>query len=83
MGSSRKRTLDEGSSQEEGGFYARWSDGCLVKFNKFLGFSTKRFEGEILNLVLRMKKRREQSKRSDCIAFSRFERELKNLRMFN
>ncbi|RVW88355.1 hypothetical protein CK203_040950 [Vitis vinifera] len=53
-------------------------DSCL-KFNKFLGFSTEGFEGEILNLLLRMKNRREQSKRRGISISTRFERELKKL----
>ena len=37
----------------------RWDDSCLARFRKFLGFSTEGFEGEILNLLLRTKRRRE------------------------
>ena len=37
----------------------RWDDSCLARFSKFLGFSTEGFEGEILNLLLRTKRRRE------------------------
>ena len=36
----------------------RWDSSCLARFSKFLGFSTKGFEGEILNLLLRTKRRR-------------------------
>ena len=39
----------------------QWDDGCLAGFNKFLGFSTEGFEGKILNLLLRTKRRREQN----------------------
>ena len=39
----------------------QWDGSCLARFNKFLGFSTEGFEGEILNLLLRTKRRREQN----------------------
>ena len=39
----------------------RWDDSYLARFSKFLGFSTDGFEGEILNLLLRTKRRREQN----------------------
>ena len=50
-----------------------------MKFNKFLGFSTKSFEGEILNLLLGIKKRREQSKKRGISVTTKFEHELKKL----
>lgn len=37
-----------------------WDDSCLEKFSMALGFSTEGFEGEILNLLQRMKNRRDQ-----------------------
>ena len=39
----------------------RWDNSCLARFSKCLGFSTKGFEGEILNLLLRTKRRRKQN----------------------
>lgn len=38
-------------------------DSCLAIFSKALGFSIEGFDGEILNLLQRMKKRRDQSNR--------------------
>ena len=36
----------------------RWDDSCLVRFSKFLGFSTEGFDGEIVTLLLRTKRSR-------------------------
>ena len=46
----------EGMLQDLDG--CRWDDSYLARFSKFLGFSTDGFEGEILNLLLRTKRRR-------------------------
>ncbi|RVW65755.1 LINE-1 retrotransposable element ORF2 protein [Vitis vinifera] len=52
---------------------------CLARFSKFLGFSTEGFEGEILNLLLRNKRRREQNIKKDISGSTKFDRELKKL----
>ena len=57
----------------------RWDDSCLARFNKFLGFSTEGFEGELLNLLLRTKRRREQNIKKDISRTTKFDRELKKL----
>ena len=44
-----------------------------------MGFSTKGFEGEILNLLLRTKRRREQSIKRGTTRSTKFDRELKKL----
>ena len=51
----------------------RWDDNCLARFNKFLGFSMEGFEGEILNLLLRTKRRREQSNKRGTIGTTKFD----------
>ena len=56
----------------------RWDDSCLARFNKFLGFSTEGFEGEILNLLLRTKRRREQNNKGTTVS-TKFDREMKKL----
>ena len=58
---------------------SHWDNNCLAKFTKFLGFSTERFKGEILNLLLRMKNRSEQRKKGGYSTFTRFKSELKKL----
>ncbi|RVX04946.1 putative ribonuclease H protein [Vitis vinifera] len=57
----------------------RWDDSCLARFTKFLGFSTEGFEGEILNLLLRNKRKREQNIKKDISGSTKFDRELKKL----
>ena len=58
---------------------SRWDDSCLARFSKFLGFSTEGFEGKILNLLLRNKRRREQNIKKDISGSTKFDRELKKL----
>ena len=57
----------------------RWDDSCLARFSKFLGFSTDGIEGEILNLLLRTKRRREQNIKKEISGATKFDRELKKL----
>ena len=57
----------------------QWDDGCLARFSKFLGFSTEGFEGEILNLLLRTKRRSEQNLKKGSLGTTKFDRELKKL----
>ena len=51
----------------------------MARFSKFLGFSTEGFEGEILNMLLRTKRRREQNIKKDISRSAKFDRELKKL----
>ncbi|RVW23995.1 hypothetical protein CK203_092093 [Vitis vinifera] len=57
----------------------RWDDSYLARFSKFLGFSTDGFEGEVLNLLLRTKRRREQNLKKGTSGTTKFDRELKKL----
>ena len=67
----------EGMLQDLDG--CRWDDSYLARFSKFLGFSTDGFEGEILNLLLRTKRRREQNLKKGTSGTTKFDRELKKL----
>lgn len=67
----------EGMLQDLDG--CRWDDSYLARFSKFLGFSTDGFEGEILNLLLRTKRRREQNLKKGSSGTTKFDRELKKL----
>lgn len=51
----------------------------MERFSKFLGFSTDGIEGEILNLLLRTKRRREQNIKKEISGATKFDRELKKL----
>ncbi|RVW48978.1 hypothetical protein CK203_081002 [Vitis vinifera] len=66
----------EGMFQDLDG--CRWDDSYLARFSNFLGFSTDKFEGEILNLLLRTK-RREQNLKKGTSGTTKFDRELKKL----
>ena len=57
----------------------RWDDSCLARFSNFLGFSTEGFEGEILNFLLRTKRRSEQNLKKGSLGTTKFDRELKKL----
>ena len=67
----------EGMLQDLDG--CRWDDSYLARFSKFLGFSKDGFEGEILNLLLRTKRRREQNLKKGTSGTTKFDRELKKL----
>ena len=69
----------EGLLQDLEGKGCRWDDSCQARFSKFLGFSTEGFEGEILNLLLRTKTRREQNLKKGSSGSTKFDRELKKL----
>ena len=69
----------EGLLQDMEGKGCRWDDNCLAMFSKFLGFSTEGFEGEILNLFLRTKRRREQNLKGSS-GSTKFDRELKKIK---
>ncbi|RVW54429.1 hypothetical protein CK203_068460 [Vitis vinifera] len=55
------------------------TEGLLGEVSKFLGFSTEGFEGKLLNLLLRTKRRREQNIKKDISGTTKFDHELKKL----
>ena len=56
-----------------------WEESELAKFSKFLGFSTEGLEKEILEFMIKIRKRREKVHSKNMLEKSRFERELKRL----
>ena len=60
--------------------YGSWESSCLVKFSDFLGFSTKGFEKEILNLLSNLVASQKMSKKKRIMTVSKSERELRRLR---
>ena len=62
----------------KGSVYENWEDSCLVKFSKFLGFSTMGFEKEILGLMRKMVAMQQNDKKG-VVTVTRCERELKKL----
>ena len=56
-----------------------WEDSELARFNKFLGFSTKGLEKDILDFLVKIRKKRERVHSKVLLDKSKFERELKRL----
>ncbi|KAL6333022.1 hypothetical protein AAG906_020042 [Vitis piasezkii] len=57
----------------------RWEESSLAKFSHFLGFSTEGLEKEILDFLIKIRKRRERIHGKVLLEKSKFERELKRL----
>ena len=78
------RELEGGSSQyelqeERGEGDLDWQESSLARFNQFLGFSTDGLEKDILNFLVKIRKRGEKIHSKGLLEKSRFERELKRL----
>ena len=56
-----------------------WEDSELARFSKFLGFSTKGLEKDILDFLVKIRKMRERVHSKVLLDKSKFERELKRL----
>lgn len=52
---------------------------ALAKFSKFLGFSTEGLEKDIMEFLVKIRKRRESVHNKTFLEKSKFERELKRL----
>ena len=57
----------------------KWEESSLAKFSQFLGFLTEGLEKEILNFLIKIRKRREKIHSKELLEKSKFERELKRL----
>ena len=56
-----------------------WEESDLARFSKFLGFSTEGLEKDILDFLVKIRKRRESIHNKTLLEKSKFERELKRL----
>ena len=56
-----------------------WEDSELARFSKFLGFSTKGLEKDILDFLVKIRKRRERVHSKVLLEKLKFKRELKRL----
>ena len=66
--------------QEERGWEeVSWEVSDLARFSKFLGFSTKGLEKDMLEFLVKIRNRRERVHSKVLLEKSRFERELKRL----
>ena len=60
--------------------YGSWESSCLVKFSEFLGFPTKGFVKENLNLLGKLVVSQKMCKEKGSLSVSKSERELRRLR---
>ena len=58
---------------------ARWEESELARFSQFLGFPTAGLDKDILDFMVKIRKRREKVHRKSLLEISKFERELKRL----
>ena len=56
-----------------------WEESDLAKFSKFLGFLTKGLEKDIVDFLIKIRKRRERVHNKTLLEKSKFERVLKRL----
>ena len=56
-----------------------WEKSDLAKFSNFLGFSTEGLEKDIMEFLVKIRKRRERVHSKTILEKSKFERELKRL----
>ena len=59
--------------------YENWESSCLAKFSEFLGFPTKGFENEILELLRNLMATHHLVKEKGIMTVSKCERELRRL----
>ncbi|RVW32118.1 hypothetical protein CK203_080548 [Vitis vinifera] len=57
----------------------RWEESDLARFSQFLGFSTEGLEKDILEFMVKIRKRRERIHSKAMLEKSKFERELRRL----
>ncbi|RVX15433.1 Protein arginine N-methyltransferase 1.6 [Vitis vinifera] len=67
------------SQEDKGWEEVDWEDSELARFSKFLGFSTKGLEKDILDFLVKIRKRREKVHSKILLDKSKFELELKRL----
>ena len=81
MGTSGKELCLAGESVPEVKDWreASWEESELARFSQFLGFSTVGLEKDILDFMVKIRKRREKVHSKSLLENSKFERELKRL----
>ncbi|KAL6336500.1 hypothetical protein AAG906_022441 [Vitis piasezkii] len=75
----RRGSWIERPSSRKGEKEERWEESSLAKFSHFLGFSTEGLEKEILDFLIKIRKRRERIHDKVLLEKSKFDRELKRL----
>ncbi|RVW18300.1 Transposon TX1 uncharacterized 149 kDa protein [Vitis vinifera] len=80
MEDDRNLCLARPISQEEGAWVDEgWEESELARFSHFLGFSTEGLEKDILEFMVKIRKRRERIHSKAMLEKSKFERELRRL----
>ena len=85
---NKERGLEWRSAQSEpqevrGWEENRWEESSLARFNHFLGFLTERLEKEILDFLVKIRKRQEGIHSKGLLEKSKFERELMKLKLLS
>ena len=80
LGEVGKRKAEAQNESSETWTYESWESSCLAKFSDFLGFPTKGFEKEILDLLINLVTSQKISKEKGNMTVSKSEWELRRLR---
>ncbi|RVX05743.1 hypothetical protein CK203_027411 [Vitis vinifera] len=78
-GGEELRLIRTETQEDKGWEKDDWEDSELARFSKFLGFSTKGLEKDILDFLVKIRKRKEKVHSKILLDKSKFERELKRL----
>ena len=75
------RRVEETQHESTGNWtYDSWESSCLAKFNEFLGFPTKGFEKETLELLRNLVASIKNGKKKGNMIVTKSERELRRLK---
>ena len=80
LGVAGQRTEEAQNESSETWTYENWESSCLAKFSDFLGFPTKGFEKEILELLRNLVASQKIGKEKGNLTVSKSERELRRLK---
>ena len=81
LGAVGQRKAEAQNESSETWTYETWESSCLAKFSNFLGFPTKGFEKEILDLLRNLVASQKMGKEKEILTVSKSERELRRLRI--
>ena len=80
LGVAGQRMEEAQNESSETWTYESWESSCLAKFSDFLGFPTKGFEKEILELLRNLVSSQKIGKEKRNLTVSKSERELRRLK---
>ena len=79
-GAAHRRIEEAQHEPTESSTYDSWESSCLAKFSEFLGFTTKGFEKEILDLLRNLVAQQKSGKEKENMTVSKSDRELRRLK---